>query len=233
MFLELKFRKSVMLVLGLEASTFMNSVAVTQNGELKGQFLINQAKSKKNNLIQLMDYILKSANVNGRELDGISVSIGPGSYTGLRISLSIAKSLAFCWEKPLTVVNSLDALAQHGRNQNKLICPLIRFRSNEYFYAFFTLSNSKVERQSEYFTNTLDDIVKDLKQPVYFVGLLRKEDKDKLSSLMNNGRDYVLSNSFPEARWIALLGELNLKQVIKEDIQHVTPYYMHDFPIKN
>lgn len=218
-----------MLVLGLETSTLVNSVAISQNHQLKGQILFNPNRPQNNNLIQSIDFLLKSLEIEGKDLDGIAVSIGPGSYTGLRISLSVAKSLAYCWDKPLTAVNSLDALAQHEKDQDRMICPIIRFRKNEYHYAFFKSEDLTLNRQSEYSTNQLKDILSECQQSTVFIGLIADEDKELF---LSRNSEVFYSDHLPEAKWIALLGEQNLEKGIKEDINEISPFYMHEFPIR-
>lgn len=222
-----------MLVLGLETSSYINSAAITQNEELQGQVIFNQKKPQSNSLVQSIEFLLKSLDIKGEKLDGIAVSIGPGSYTGLRVSLSVAKSLAFCWDKPLTVVNSLDALAQQGSHQDNMICSLIRFRRHEYHNAFFYWSDSTIHRRSDYLTSKIEDVVSDLTQPVLFIGLVTDEDKELFLTHGHKANCVIFSEKLPEARLIALQGERNLRKGIKENINEISPFYMHEFPIKN
>jgi tRNA threonylcarbamoyl adenosine modification protein YeaZ len=219
-------------VLGIETSTRGVSAAITENRVLRAQNVISHARPRSGSLVQLIDFLLRSYQLAGENLEGIAVSVGPGSYTGLRIGLSVAKSLAFCWEKPLVAVNSLDALAQKGRGQERLICPLISFRQNEYYYAFYDWTGSGIERQSDYHVGNLKDVLEGLKHPVLLLGELKSDDKELLQSGVAGYSEHVYSEDFPEAHWIAASGEVLLGQGIVEDAGQITPFYMHEFPVQ-
>ena len=217
-----------MLVLGIETATKVVSAAITKDGVLQSQEAVNRSKPHSGSLVHSIDVLLKSLHLSGQSLDGIAVSIGPGSYTGLRIGLSVAKSLAYCWDKPLAGVNSLDTLAQRGRNQEALICPIIRFRRDEYYHALYDRSGSSLKRKSEYLVGSLRDILESLHQPSLFLGELIPGDKELLETLYG---DHAHSEEFPEAFSVAALGEVLLSNGSVEDASKLTPFYMHEFPV--
>ncbi len=115
-----------------------------------GVITLNKRFSQSKYLVQSIGFLLNSLELKRDQLDGIAVSIGPGSYTGLRIGLSVAKALAYSFDIPLAAINSLDAFSQLARGTEGLVCPMIRFRRNEYYHAFYAWNGSEVERQSEY-----------------------------------------------------------------------------------
>lgn len=220
-----------MLILGIETATDFGSVAIVEDTVLRGQVSINKRNTHSKNLIQSIDYLLCSLEMQGEHLDGIAVSIGPGSFTGLRVGLSVAKTLSFCWEKPLLAVNSLDCLAQLGRRQMCLICPLIRFRRNEYYYAFYGWENEKIERRSDYQTAKISEIVEKIEKPVIFLGILRNEDQIIIED-NNKLKTSFFHEFYPSAYWTAFLGAKNLARNLTEDIRNLKPFYMFDFPVK-
>jgi tRNA threonylcarbamoyladenosine biosynthesis protein TsaB len=88
-----------------------------------------------------IDEVLQNAKKKASELDAVAVSIGPGSYTGLRIGLSCAKGLCYALNIPLITIDSLESLAQgmisEKYDANALYLPLIDARRNEVYYAIF------------------------------------------------------------------------------------------------
>lgn len=219
-----------MLVLGIETATAAVSVALVRTGSLLAQILVQHSRQNTAGLVQDIAYLLQSLPVRGQDLDGIAISIGPGSYTGLRVGLSVAKSLAYSWEKPLAAVNSLDAYAQTGRGQERSICPLIRFRKGEYYFAVYDWNGSIVEKQSDYHTGRPADIFSCFKRPTLVLGLAEQLDPEAKNVESLNG-SHVLRDTAPEAKWTALLGESLLAKGIKENVSQITPFYMHEFPV--
>ncbi len=221
-----------MSVLGIETATNIGSVAIIERGFLHGQVSVNQRSAQSRNLVQAISFLLQSLSLTSEQLAGIAVSIGPGSYTGLRIGLSVAKSLAYIWKKPLLAVNSLDALAQQGRHRSELICSMIRFRRNEYYCSLYNWDGSQIKRQNDYLIRTLARLIEEQEQPLFILGLLHPDDDQFVQSIHSNGMLTYQSNLLPEAYWVAVLGEQNLEYGITEDVYKLTPFYMHDFPIR-
>lgn len=99
------------LILSIETSTTICSVAVHQDGELISLKELNESGAHSEKLISMIDSVLLEARLEYAQLDAIAVSQGPGSYTGLRIGVSTAKGLAYALEKPLIGINTLQAIA--------------------------------------------------------------------------------------------------------------------------
>lgn len=99
------------LILSIETSTTICSVAVHQDGELISLKELNESGAHSEKLIGMIDSVLLEARLEYAQLDAIAVSEGPGSYTGLRIGVSTAKGLAYALEKPLIGINTLQAIA--------------------------------------------------------------------------------------------------------------------------
>lgn len=220
-----------MLILGIETATDFGSVAIVEDTILRGQVSVNKRNTHSKNIIQSIDYLLGCLEIPGEQLDGIAISIGPGSFTGLRVGLSVAKTLSFCWEKPLLAANSLDSLAQLGRRQQGLICPLIRFRRNEYYYAYYGWENEKIERRSDYQAANISEIVENTKNATIFLGILSNEDQIIIKDNKKLKTSFF-HEFYPSAYWTAFLGTKNLARNLTEDIRNLKPFYMFDFPVK-
>lgn len=221
------------MVLGIETATDVGSVALVEDKVLYGEIQLNKRFSQSKFLVQSIEFLLNSLELKSQQLGGIAVSIGPGSYTGLRIGLSVAKALAFSWNIPLTAVNSLDAFAQKARGQSSLICPLIRFRKQEYYYGFYAWTGSEIERQSDYRIDGLSEIIFNLESSAVFFGILHSDDYQFFSEHEVRGKFLLLPEYVPSAFWIAYLGENNFRRGIIENTNQVTPFYMHEFPMKS
>ena len=129
------------LILNIETSTNTCSVALAQNGELLSYKEEHNIQSHASLITVFIDEVLQNAKKKASELDAVAVSIGPGSYTGLRIGLSCAKGLCYALNIPLITIDSLESLAQgmisEKYDANALYLPLIDARRNEVYYAIF------------------------------------------------------------------------------------------------
>ena len=119
------------LILNIDTSTTVCSVALAQDGKIIGIKESNEGLNHSVLLGVYIDDILNNHHIHAAQLDAVAVSMGPGSYTGLRIGVSTAKGLCFGANKPLLAVPTLQALARSVADQlqeNALYCPMLDAR---------------------------------------------------------------------------------------------------------
>jgi len=136
-----------MRILGLDTATSLASVALLENGQLTAEetfprYSPNQvtvhAKSNHSEiLLPLLQSVLESAHCQLSDIDAIAVSIGPGSFTGLRIGLALVKGIAYDCRLPVVGVSSLEAQAARVAELSGMICPLLDARKQEVYAALF------------------------------------------------------------------------------------------------
>jgi len=149
------FAKKIMaLILNIETSTEVCSVAIARDGaviysreNITGQ---NHARL----VTVFIEELLLEAHISAQQLDAVAVSGGPGSYTGLRIGVSVAKGLCYASHLPLIAITSLEAMAQHvirncekfqsADSGNTLFCPMIDARRMEVYTAIYNHSGFQV-----------------------------------------------------------------------------------------
>jgi tRNA threonylcarbamoyladenosine biosynthesis protein TsaB len=124
-------------VLGIEAATSVASVAVVWEDTLLAERMVNNQRTHSVNLIPMVKAVLEDAGVAPARLGGIAASIGPGSFTGLRIGLSTAKTLAQVWKIPVAGIGTLETLAYLLAGKSGLVCPVINARKNEVYAAVY------------------------------------------------------------------------------------------------
>lgn len=127
-----------MIWLGIDTSNVPLSVAVVQDGQLLVEWTSSMKLTHSVGAMPAVEEALKQANLQPNEIDAIAVAEGPGSYTGVRIGVTIAKTLAWTLQIPLVGVSSLKALAAAGTLFNGLICPIMDARRQNVFSAIYT-----------------------------------------------------------------------------------------------
>lgn len=138
------------IILSIDTSTHVCSVAIHRSGNLMANADLFIEKSHSASLNQLIEQLLQHCDYEFNQLNGIAVSSGPGSYTGLRIGISTAKGLCYALDVPLIGVSSLDAMAvqfieTHHLKKDDLLIPMIDARRMEVFYKCLSPDLTEIE----------------------------------------------------------------------------------------
>ena len=131
-----------MYVLGIESATPVASVAVTGEEGILAERMVRNGRTHSVNLLPMIKAVIAEAEITRDDLSGIAVSAGPGSFTGLRIGMSIAKTLAQIWGLPIVGVSTLEGLAHALLGHKDLVCPILNARKNEVYTAVYDYSGS-------------------------------------------------------------------------------------------
>ena len=100
-----------MKILGIESASMVASAAIVEDGNLVAEYTVNHKKTHSQTLLPMIDEIVRMTETELSEVDGIAISAGPGSFTGLRIGSATAKGLGLALNKPLLHIPTLDAMA--------------------------------------------------------------------------------------------------------------------------
>jgi tRNA threonylcarbamoyladenosine biosynthesis protein TsaB len=127
-----------MKVLAIETATIAGSAAVVDDElGLIGEVRVDVRVAHAERLMPSIQWLMESSRTSIKDIDAFAISIGPGSFTGLRIGLSTAKGLAYAAKKPLVPVRTLDAFARTLPYCRHMICPMFDARRNEVYAAFY------------------------------------------------------------------------------------------------
>lgn len=133
-----------MKVLALDTASDTLSIAVVENKNVLGSVLLNGQKNHSVTLLPAIENLLASLKLTPKELDRIVVSQGPGSYTGLRIGVTLAKTLAWTLKKELVGVSSLKSIAASYKDDNVLIAPIIDARRQNVYTGLYRWSGDEL-----------------------------------------------------------------------------------------
>jgi tRNA threonylcarbamoyladenosine biosynthesis protein TsaB len=127
-------------ILGLDTSTRSGSVALLEEKTIVAEMQATSSETHAKRLMSAVDMILAMAGASVYECDGFAVTTGPGSFTGLRIGISVVKGLAFATGKPVTGMSTLEVLAYQFRWFPHPICPMLDARKGEVYTGLYTFS---------------------------------------------------------------------------------------------
>ena len=132
-----------MVILGIEAAAGVAGAAVVRDEKLLAEIIYNNKKTHSQTLLPAIEKVLSESGYDEKtgEIDGIAISAGPGSFTGLRIGSSTAKALAYAWKKPVIAVPTIDAMAVVACGVGGIICPMLDARNKQVFTGLYTFDD--------------------------------------------------------------------------------------------
>ena len=217
-----------MKILAIDTSTRVGSIAVVEGPLLKAEQILNIRATHNQSLLPGIERILADADWSLDDLDGFAVSLGPGSFTGLRIGLSIVKGLAWATGKPLAAVPTLDALAANVSFVPHKICPILDARKGEIYTAFYCQGDEGIpQRLTSYMAIKPEELVALVSETTVIIGdgLLAYGDylKRELGARLVLPPPYL---SVIHASSVAWLGWHKLRSGESEDVSSCTPLYV-------
>ena len=159
-----------MRVLAVETSTLAGGVALLDDDRLVGEYLLDVRVTHSERLMTAVDRVLADAGFSVGDLDGIAISIGPGSFTGLRIGLGTVKGLAFGRRIPIAAVPTLDAMAAGLPFAALPVCPVIEARKGELYASRYTWEGTRMRREWDYLALSPRELDARLQEPVIVLG---------------------------------------------------------------
>ena len=219
------------LILSLETSTGVCSVALHDNEKLLADREIHVPQSHSSKLAVLVEEVIREAGRSMKELNAVAIASGPGSYTGLRIGTSMAKGLCYSLNVPLIAIGTLDVMAFQvsGINDKRsLLCPMIDARRMEVYCKVF---DADLMVRQEVGARIIDehsfsDFL--VSEKILFFG----DGASKCRELIRHENAFFVDDIYPSASQLGLLAFSKLKAGLTEDVVHFEPFYLKDFLIK-
>ena len=134
------------VILALETATMCGSIAIVAEDKCLAEFSLQTKETHSRRLLAGLDWLFGEASLDWPDIDAIAVSLGPGSFTGLRISLSTAKGLVLASGKKMLGVGTLDGLAAQMFGARQLICPVLDARKNEIYCGLYRCNEQGIPR---------------------------------------------------------------------------------------
>lgn len=150
------------MLLSMDSSAVTASVALTDGDEIIKSEFLNSGLTHSETLLPMIARVMDGHKYS--ELDGIAITAGPGSFTGVRIGVATVKGLAFNDDIPCFSVSTLEAIAYNFVDENAVVCAVMDARRMQFYNALFRVQNGKVERLCDDRAISIEDLRNDLKQ---------------------------------------------------------------------
>jgi tRNA threonylcarbamoyladenosine biosynthesis protein TsaB len=149
-----------MKIVGIETSSLIGSIAVCDGNTVVGKKTYGKNLSHGKEIVSSLESIFNEIKWEPNDIDLIAVSIGPGSYTGLRIGVTCAKTLAYGLGKPVIDVPTLDVLVENVKDNNaKTICPVIDAKRKSVYACIYDRSNNENRRTTDFLIISPDNLI--------------------------------------------------------------------------
>ncbi|MBI5788503.1 MAG: tRNA (adenosine(37)-N6)-threonylcarbamoyltransferase complex dimerization subunit type 1 TsaB [Candidatus Schekmanbacteria bacterium] len=215
-----------MKILGIDTSGKINSAALCENGMLLHEISLPPQAKPSQGLLAAIDELLILTGCHLSQLDGMALAVGPGSFTGLRVGVSTVKGLAWVHNKPVSGINTLDALAFRVSAPG-IICPLLDAKQGEVYTALYRRIGEQIVKLSEYLLIAPQKLPEMIKEPVSFLGDGLAVYQQYLQKEFKQQADFKASAYYtPTAAVIAQMGYQRFKQGLGVSPYELTPYYL-------
>ncbi|MDD4493996.1 MAG: tRNA (adenosine(37)-N6)-threonylcarbamoyltransferase complex dimerization subunit type 1 TsaB [Eubacteriales bacterium] len=219
-----------MKILAFDTSTIVATVAVCEDTKLLGEYVLNHEKKHSEKIMPMTEHLLKDLGLSPAEFDLYAASIGPGSFTGLRIGVSTVKAMAYAAKKPAAGIPTLDVLAFNAIGFNELICPMIDARNNQVYTALYKKEKGSVINITEYVgvdINIVIEKVKEIGKRVMFVGEGAVLHSKLLLSELGESAEIMPENlNVPRASSVAHFAYLKAETGQLQDSFDLVPFYL-------
>ena len=216
-----------MKILAVDTATQSCSVAVTNGGALCAELTTVRNQTHSKHLMGLIHSVLEIAGFSVADLDGLAVTVGPGSFTGLRIGISTIKGFAHALDKPVVGVSSLKALAWQCAAPAYLICPLIDARKGEVYCATYCLSGNQLIQQTGARAMSPEAFLAEIKTPCIFIGSGAQLYHHRIDTALGSLAHFVPGEqNIIRASSVAILSMPRFEAKDTEEAAELLPHYI-------
>lgn len=221
-----------MLVLGLETSTDACSVGVADDEGMEQEVTRIESRIHSEKLLSMVQEVLRRGDKKPVDISAVAVSLGPGSFTGLRIGLSAAKGLCYALDKPLVAVSTFEAFAAKAAASMSAHRLLIAAdaKQGEFYTQRYEMTSDSVRALDEIRVvsfSVLERLVAE--EPDTLIAT----DSSNLSAVLGGGRPVVDLRKLCSGACVAQLGKLKVLAKEFAELSSLEPLYLKDFVVRS
>ena len=216
-----------MKILAVDTATKSCSVGIVDKDALLVELILSTGQTHSKHLTEMIDRAIGLSGLTISALDGFAVTMGPGSFTGLRIGISSVKGLVVGTGKPLVGVSTLDALAMQAAFSSHLVCPLLDARKGEVYFSRYRFVDGTLKKELVEGVYAPLKVVDDINEPCLFIGdgallyknaIIRK--MGKLAHFVPPGQNAIRAST------VAYIAMDRFVKKETDDVAHFVPHYI-------
>lgn len=223
-----------MLVLGIDTSGYVNAVGIADGDSIIIDASFPARTDSLEQIVDNIDVTLKKAGLALRDIQGIGVGLGPGSWTGIKVGVTVGKMLAFTTSKPIAGIPTLEALAYSARKESPLVYAIISAGIGNTVYASrFRVSGNKIIQEGEYFAGNVIDLAPLIKESVLLAGSGMMQYREMILKENTYLKNKIkVLEALPSGAAIACLAATRLEGGRKDEPLSLTPLYLKESTAK-
>jgi tRNA threonylcarbamoyladenosine biosynthesis protein TsaB len=217
-----------MKVLAIETSTAKLGVAIVSDEGVEVEYNHKATNEHAALLLPVVDELIKRSGIALNTMDGFCVSLGPGSFTGLRIGVTTVKGLAYAANKPVVGVPTLDVIAHNAVYYPGLICPIIDAKKGKVYAGFYMARDGQITKMHDYVLAPVEDVLQKCRNRTLFLGDAVGIHMEKISKTMPEAAEFA-----PQWLWLPRVGtvaQLGIKKLLAgeaDDRDKLLPLYLY------
>lgn len=217
-----------MLTLALDTATKVCSIALCKDREVLAEYTINMGMTHSEGLLPQIEQLLERCKIDKKSIELLAVSMGPGSFTGLRIGLATAEAMAYSWQCYLHGVDTLEALAYNIPVENVVLVPVLDAQKGNYYQAIYEWHHDELVKLAPIEVVNKDKLLERISQyagdkKVLLLGECQKLAKRELPENVKLAPDTL---RMPKGSSIALAALTNFDAEQDKKIFGLEPYYI-------
>ena len=217
-----------MKMLGLDTSGYINAVGVTDGNRILADLTYMARNDSPERIVCNIDEALAKAGLTLGEIEGVGVGLGPGSWTGIRVGVTVGKTLAFSTGKPVAGIPTLQALAYGVRGDSPVICAVIPAGTGDTVYAAsYRSAGDTVELEGDYYVGGVEELLSQVPGDVLIVvaaSVYGRNIYEKLKSY----KGLKTMQAAPGGAAVAALAAHGLANDNGDDALSLTPLYLKE-----
>jgi tRNA threonylcarbamoyladenosine biosynthesis protein TsaB len=216
-----------MKILAVDTATKSCSVAIIDAGFLSAELTTLRDQTHSKHLMELIHNGLGMSGISAAELDGLAVTIGPGSFTGLRIGVSTIKGMAQALDKPVVGISSLDVLAWQCADRSYLICALLDARKGEVYAATYRYTDDTLTPKGPANASAPEAALQKIKEPCVFIGSGAQLYRKRISTVLGDLAHFApKSQNIIRASSVAFLSMQRFETHDTVAVADLVPHYI-------
>lgn len=216
-----------MRILGIDTSTKYAGVAIVEDGVVLAQSVLQFMASHSEKLLPEIAHMLETMKIPLETIDYFAVTVGPGSFTGLRVSLSTIKGLSFATDRKVIPLSTLEVIARGLAFVNYPICPILDARKKEVYAALFKWNNDELIRIKEDSVLNIENLKEWLNEKTIFVGDGLNIYREKLAQIFGDKALFAKNtHNIPSPAIVAMMGEEKAKEGKFISARDLQPIYL-------
>lgn len=216
-----------MRILAIDTSSSFLCIGVYDSKIGVCEFRLDLGKKNSSFILVTVKRIIESLKITPAQIDYFAVGLGPGSFTGIRIGLSVIKGLTFALKKPLIGISSLDNLALNAGLRETAICPVVDAKRNLIFSSLYRRGDGHLKRIMPYKLISCEELIKKVPSRTIFLGDALKLYKARIAAKVREAQFLDEDYWYPKAGNIIALARERIAAKKIDNIKTIEPIYLY------